>query len=229
VRIGYFAAAAAALMTVVLLVSLAKREPRLAASNSRIIISKVVVPVAPRTERCQGGEYVPADAARMRLYPSAAKAPAPALLVTLRDAQRRQVARLRVAEAYRAAIGGAQGPPLDLALPKGHATVGLGTLCIRNLGREAVGFAGNLTSINPASPGGINSPGERGGDEVRADYFLPGQRSGFSVAGQAVDRAALLRPGFMGPWTIWLALALFLAACIATITWLVRHLESDPA
>ncbi|MEJ7783506.1 MAG: hypothetical protein WKF96_01800 [Solirubrobacteraceae bacterium] len=220
-RARHFAIAAAVLVVLVFVIVLARSAPRLAATNTRVIASANEVFLAPGENRCQGGEYVPEDAARLRVYPGGAGG-GPALVVALRDEQMRRLAVTPVPAGYDG------GVPLDVPLPPRGSTVDFGFLCIRNAGTAPIGFAGNLRTANPAAPGGVNGFGQRGSDEVRADYFLPGSRSGFSIAPRVIERAALLRPGFMGPWTVWGVLALLVATCAAGITWFVRRLDARP-
>jgi hypothetical protein len=226
-RVRYVVAAGVAAVVLTFLVVLLAPAPRLASSNSRVQVSANTVPIAPGKQRCQGGEYVPADAARLRIYPGGTKPGGPPLVLSVRDRAGRPVWQIAVPGGYDVFVPGRSYPskPLDVRLPRARPTVELGQLCIRNTGRQVVAFAGNLRSLNPAAPGAVNGPGQRGGDEVRVDYYLSGERSALSIAPRVVDRAALFRPGFMGPWTIWLVLALFVATCAAAIVWIVRHLE----
>ncbi len=221
-------AVGAASLALVFLVVLVLPRHELAASNSRVIASAGTVPVAGGSQRCQGGEYVPADARRLRIYPGGLRVDGPPLVISVLDRSGHLGSRVSVPGGYRVAVSGlSAGAPLDIPLPGGRPDIQLGQLCIRNAGVTPVYFAGNLHTLNPATPGASNGPGERGGDEVRADYFLAGTRSGLQMAGRVASRAALFRPGFMGAWTVWLVLGLLLATCGAALVWTVRHLEEQ--
>ncbi len=226
-RIRHFAWGAAAVIAVVTLVVLLAPAPRLAATNTRVIRSVGGVILAPKSERCQGGEYVPAEASRLQVYPGATSGTGPPLVVTVRNGAGRAVTRVRVPGGYPLSRPDRPAPPLSVPLPANRPTVELARLCFRNAGRSAISLAGNLGTANPATPGAVNGPGQRSAEEVRADFFLSGSRSGLSVAGRAVERATLLRPGFIGAWTIWALLALFLGACTAMVTWFVRNAERE--
>jgi hypothetical protein len=229
-RLRYFALGAVAVLGIVFVVVLAHSARRLGASNSRVNESRNGVFVYPHKQRCQRGEYVPAAANRLRVYPGTSSPGGPPIVVTLRTDGGRVVSRIPIAGGYRTAVPRKdEGRPLDVPLPANHPGIPLGELCIKNLGDKQVNFGGNLVSANPAAPGGVNGYQERPTDEIRADYYLPGYRSGFKMAPTVIQRAALLRPGFMGAWTIWLLLGVFAAACAGTIFWFVRRGEEELA
>lgn len=130
-------------------------------------------------------------------------------------------------EAFRARLdGGYQPGPVDVAVAQPAQDVAGGVLCIRNDGAEPMGFAGNLTPAGLDAQIGPNSPGARRTDEVRVDYYRPGRESWLDIAPEIATRFQLFKPGFMGDWTIWAALAavgLLWAAVIALMLRPQRH------
>jgi hypothetical protein len=191
---------------------------RLAASNTRVIESAFGISLAPGASRCQGGEYVPADAATIRLFTGVAPGQVGQPLV-LTFGSRAEPTVLSVHVPGRYAPG-----PLYIPLPR-HQTLELTQLCIRNSGSAAESFAGNFTAANPAGGGHSNGPGERPHDEVRADYYLAGRPSSFSVAGAVVRRASLFRPGLESAAAIWLIVAILVAVLVGAVAFAVRQLS----
>lgn len=203
------------LVVVALVIVLSDSRQHLAATNTRVIFSRSDLPIFPGSQRCQSGEYVPTDAASVRVF---ADTPAPRpqpVLFTLKGQGGRVVFRRRAA-----VRGGAKY--LDISLPGGRPEVGLGTLCIRNVGHSVVRFAGNLRSANPAAPAAANSFGQRASNEVRTDYHRAGHDTWWAMAGPISRRSALFRANFLGAGAMWVVLFLFLAAAALSVRFLLR-------
>ncbi len=213
------AALAAAVVLLTFAVVLSHHGRRLAATNSRVAVSAYAIGIGPGQTRCQGGEYLPADAADLKLYPGVTPGQAgPPLVLTFSSG----------AGAFTTHVRGGYGPDaLVISLPRHHA-LELARLCITNEGPASASFAGNYTSANPADTGARNGPGERPGDEVRADYFLAGRPSWLSLTGTILGRAALFRPGVETPAVIAAILALMVVALVVGVVLAIREL-SRPA
>lgn len=196
---------------------LGDERPRLAATNSKVNVSGVAVSIGPGEERCQGGEYIPRETALLRMYvggfPTAGGHP---LELWARYADGREAMRTRLAGGY--------GPgPVEVAVPQPAEDVAGGFLCIRNDGPQPMGFAGNLTPAGLDAQLGPNSPGARRTDEVRVDYYRPGRESWIDIAPEIATRFQLFKPGFMGAWTMWAALAAVGLLWAVVVTVLVRR------
>jgi hypothetical protein len=210
------ALAGAGVMAVLLVIVLTSSKPRLAATNSRVIASGATVGILPGKVRCQGGEYVPTDAAKLRVFanPFRGRGTQP-ILFLLRDRSGRTIAYLPVKAGY------PEGE-LKLDLPPLRHGVFLGRLCVKNLGSSPMAFAGNFTSDQPQNPGAYNTPGERPLDEIRVDYFRKGSESWLDIAPLVSDRFPLFKSAWIGPWTMWVGLLLVLGASVAGVRQIVR-------
>lgn len=205
----------------VLILILTDSRPRLAATNSRVTVSGVEVVVLPGEERCQGGEFVPRQAAALRIYAGGQRGQlGQPLVVSILDQKGRMVSRAQVPAGY------GHGS-LDIRMPPPSRDVNEGSFCLRNSGAHPMTFAGNLTTVGQAeaqrgSVGpepqilattvnpfflGPNGPGARRSDEIRVDYLRPGRESWLELAPVLARRFALFKPSFFGPWTLWAALA----------------------
>jgi len=203
-------------------VVLLHRAPRLAATNTRVSASLVGVVISANRRRCQGGEYVPASASRMRVFVGfAGAATGPRLHLDYFTPQR--------VRAFSAVLPAGYGPGPQMVRLPAHATLGLGLLCIGNDGPIPVGLAGNLTSLNPAArTGSLNGPGERPGDDVRTDYFLSGQPRWLDMSSTIVSRAALFRPTLESPGSLWAMLAVFVIVVAVACAFAVGRLGEQP-
>jgi hypothetical protein len=210
------AALGIAAFVIVLVVELTYTKPHLASTNSRVIASGFGVVVKPGEQWCQAQEFVPTDAVKLRMFtePVGTKVKQP-LVVTLRGddgsvVMRRQLPAAAVTE------------PLFVQLPPRSHAISHGHLCVRVAGSAPMSFAGNLTSDQPASPGAFNIPGQRPTNEIRADYFRAGKESWLDLAPVIARRFALVKPDWVGAWTLWAGLALTLAACATGVAVMVR-------
>lgn len=191
-------------------------RPRLAATNSKVIVSGVELVVLPGHERCQGGVFVPKDAARLRLYVGASGRPTgQPLLLAIRARGGEPVSSLAVPADYRPG-------PLDVAMRPPPRPVEQGTFCVSNVGDAPMAFAGNLTPDSPDAGVGPNDPGSGPGDEVRVDFFRPGRESWLELAPAVARRFSLFKPSFAGPWTMWAALAVVLVLWGAVVALVSR-------
>jgi len=197
-------------------------RPRLAATNSKVNVSGVALTIGAGEERCQGGEYIPEETTRLRMYVGGfGPAGGPPLEVWALYADGREATRTRLDAGYRPG-------PVDVPVPSPADDVAGGVLCIRNQGSEAMGFAGNLTPLGADAQLGPNSPGARPTDEVRVDYYRPGQESWMEIAPEIASRFELFKAGFVGAWTMWAALATVGVLWVVVVTLLVRSQPQTP-
>ena len=197
-------------------------RPRLAATNSKVMVSGISLSIGPGEERCQGGEYIPQETARLRMFvggfdPGSGRP----LALTARHPDGREAFRARLEGGYRPGT-------VDVAVPQPAQDVAGGLLCIQNDGAEPMAFAGNLTPLGEDAQLGPNSPGARRSDEVRIDYYRPGRESWLDIAPEIATRFQLFKPGFMGAWTMWAALAAVALLWAVVVALLVRSQRHPP-
>jgi hypothetical protein len=205
-----------AAILIVLVLELTYAKPHLASTNSRVIASGFGVVLKPGRQWCQAQEYVPTDAAKLRMFtqPVGTKVEQP-LRVTLRGDDGAVVMR-------RALPAAAISSPLFVQLPPRSHDIYHGHLCLLDTGTAPMSFAGNLTSDQPQSPGAFNIRGQRQSNEIRADYFRAGKESWLDLGSVIARRFALFKPGWVGAWTLWAGLGVMLAVAATGIAVMVR-------
>lgn len=217
------AVAVGMLLVVGMLVAvLGDSRPRLAATNSKVAASRVAIPVLPGEQRCQGGEFVPRESAKIRLYPGFPRGgPGQPLVVSILDDLGRLVGQANVQ-------GGYPAGRLDVAIPRPPRDLAPASFCLHNTGQQPVTFAGNLTAASPEALPGPNGPGARQTDEVRVDYFREGRESWLQLAPEIAQRFALFKPFFFGPWLMWATLAVVVGVFAFVIALLVTRIGERP-
>lgn len=166
-----------------------------------------VAPAPPHVRVCVPSLYVPAQTAAVRLNVVSASTTRPALEMTLRLGGRTIVSKLAPAPAV---LG--QGANVDFPIPQtaAHPAATPASLCLSagalvNWGGTALPAVG----ISPPTMGGVPMPARI------SIWYLPrpgSKRSYISRAGMIFARAALFRPGIVGPWTYAVILLLILPA-----------------
>lgn len=198
-----------ALIAAAIVASALQREPRLAATNTRVIASKLAIPLGPGERRCQSGEYVPTSATRAQIYAGFSGPQGPPLEVTLSSREERMHQRY--------AVTGYSASPIDVPLRPRGRDLEVAELCIRNAGGTQVTLAGNFGSDNPEAPGASNTPYQRPSDEVRVDYLQQGDKTVFDVLPAVFKRFTLFKPvGGLGPWALWMTLAILGATALGS-------------
>jgi hypothetical protein len=191
-------------------------RPRLAATNSEVLVSGVALTVGPGEDRCQEGEFVPDEVARLRVYAGAVEGSSgEPLLFSLFTRDGDLLSRQRVP-------GGYPPGPLDVLVEAPPADLDDGELCIRNLGNRPMSFAGNATPASSDVPLSQGTEVVLYKDDIRVDFFRPGGESLRALSPEVARRFALFRPSFAGPWTMWVVLALAEAvggAAILLVAW----------
>lgn len=209
----------AAATAVPIIVRAVHREPRLAASNSRVITSKAAITIAPGTRRCQQGEFVPAAAGTARVFVGMAGAQGVPFELTLTSRAD------RVRQRYE--LAGYTASTVVIALRPRPADLQVAELCIRNRGRTVLSLADNLVSSNPEAPPSSNTPYQSKRGEVRVDYLEPGDRSVIEQLPRVAERFALFKAvDGLGRWALWGSLGALLALGIAGAMVVVRSTRS---
>lgn len=198
--------AAAGLLVLVLAVVavITDPQPRLAATNSQVVVSGSVVTVAPGVSRCQAGQFIPDETARLRVFVGTVEQPTgEPLLFSIGDANGALVSQDRVEGGY---------PPGALEVPVQPPDHDLtnGEVCIANLGSRPMAFAGHLT---PANRDATQQQGDEGplttpDEEIRVDFFRSGRESLWAMAPEVARRFSLFKPSFAGPRILWVVLGL---------------------
>jgi hypothetical protein len=181
------------LVAISLGVLLSHGKPRLATSNSQVRFSAIAVPLPAGRRRCQVGEYVPHDAAAVRLFagtPRTGGGPVELVVRGQGGARRGRLAHLTTA-------------PVRFPLSPLGRDINEGTVCLRNLGRAGIAFAGNKTSTSADANGKAKAK-----DDFRLDYLRPGRESWWQIAPTVARRAGLHKASVFGTWTLWAALGL---------------------
>lgn len=183
-------------------------RPRLAASNSLVVASGEVLVVPPGEERCEQGQFVPAETATLRVYAgSDSETGGEPLRFSIADTDSAElVSRRRV-------DGGYVPGPLDVPVDPPQRDLSDGEVCIENLGSRPMVFAGNRTPLD----GKALWKGAPSDEEIRIDFFRPGRESLWALAPEVARRFAVFKPAFAGPWLMWAVLTVALGAATAAV------------
>jgi hypothetical protein len=199
-----------ALVLAALVAVLSQRHQRLAGSNSEVGVSAYAVRVRAGAARCQVGEVITKDASALRLFAGTYGKPGSALQITISGAGG-ELTHARVAGGYRSG-------PLRVPIERVARDDASATLCVRNLGKDPVRFAGNLTPFLAAT----QHPG-RLPDNIRVDYLRKDREPWWAVAPAVASRFGLVKTSFFGSWTLWFALGLVALSSMAAITLVLRQ------
>lgn len=169
---------------------LVQRDVRLAGTNSLVELSGAAVRVPAGQARC-AAQTVPAGAVSVRIYAGTFGRRGEPIAVSLLH-MGREVTGGRVPGGY------PDNSILVVPLRRETSKWPDARVCVRNLGRRDVQFAGHRT------PKGQPPTGK---DEIRTDWLLPGRPTWAGLAGRVADRFAAAGPGFVGGWTLWALVA----------------------
>jgi hypothetical protein len=176
-----------------------RSEPRLAATNGVDAGSYSIV-LPDSREHCERDQFVPGGADRLRMTIASFDRPMPRIDLRITDARGREVVD-RVVPAPPA-----QGPVI---LPLGRTTDGPqrgATVCVGPRGRR-IALAGFQ-------------------DHPRMEWLRPGSESDLGMAGTILHRFGAGKPGWMGGWTLALALLLVAGVWAGTIRIVLRETAS---
>jgi hypothetical protein len=187
------------IIVVMLLAVLTGSRPRLAGTNTRVLVSGIDFKVQPGQERCQSGEFLPHKTSRLRLFVSTIDRPTgPPLDVAIRDPAGELASSVHIPGGYRSGV-------LDTRIPQQRSDLASASFCLRNVGAAPAAFAGNFTGVNPAA----FNPSElkpSSGEGIRVDYFREGRESWLELGPDIAQRFAQFKPSFFGSWTMWVIL-----------------------
>lgn len=110
---------------------------------------------------------------------------------------------------------------LSVALP-GRVPAGAGEVCVENRGDGSLALMGSDIDIGAAAQRGISTRGK-----LSIAYRRGGSESWWSVASVIAERFELGKPGFVGAWTLWAALALTTAGVALAALATARATEED--
>jgi hypothetical protein len=201
--------ATAALGIVALLVGRAFDE-RPQQQRLGVFIAKPVVPLAPGQTGCQGAIAMADDTSAVTFNPGTPHAePGPAILATVRD---HYSGRVLASGRLPAGFDPAKAQTIELSQTvKANAQA---DFCFRNAGPGRALLFGDteLGSVHPTISTSVASID--GQPLLEQDIALvfprPHAKSVLALVPQIFRRAALFRPGAVGPWVYWLLAALIL-------------------
>jgi hypothetical protein len=180
------------------------------------------VEVEPKEQACQLNLAVPQSFRRVELVPLTGGNPGPKLQVRLFDTKSgRRLARTRVPGGYRgdnpvrAHVGRiAAGRRIDV--------------CVINRGADDVELAGGKAESVLGSPLTVDFH-EVEGWALSLRFLRGDPRPILSQVPLIIDRAALFRPGLVGPWTLWLLAVLVAAAVPGLLAYALRRALEEPS
>jgi hypothetical protein len=212
------AATTSALFATLLFAVVSDPGPRLAASNSKVVASGAVLAVPPGGQRCEAGQFLPAEARSLRVYAGADSGTAgEPLLISIADPVSREVLERREVEGGYPL--GTLDVPVDLRRELTDAEV-----CIENLGDASMVFAGNRTRLGAE----VLPHVDRGEEGIRIDSLRRGEQSLWALAPTVAHRFAVFKPSVTEPWALWAVLALAVAASAAAVVVAARDPEHEP-
>jgi len=186
-RAAIAAAAGGLLVAAAVAGVLFQRDTRLAGTNSLVATSKIALPVEPGRRRCAPDQTVPRDTSALMVYAGTYHRPRGVpFQVTIRH-------RGRQVRSVRAAGGWPDNSRIRLSIPRIPRDLVGAEVCFSNLGRGRLGLGGNRTPPHGPVVGGREVP--------RVDWLLAGEPSWWDIAPRITRRAAVFKPGFVGPWT----------------------------
>jgi len=199
------AIAAAGLVALALTALLDRRD---LAFSPGVPITRVAAALESGETACQWRIRVIEPFQAVELVPRWLGGPGPALKLTVTGYRSRE---------QRARVGVPAGYPDNRALKVPTGAVPAGgriDVCVTNLGPGRVGIEGGEAESAPTSP--LFVDGRRNEASALALRFLGEPRSVASQLPVIFQRAALFRPGWVGPWTFW-ALTLLVGAGVPAL------------
>lgn len=197
------------------------------------VVATVVALLSQSAPRLAGTNNVSPRAPVAFLFPGdrlcqQSTVPADARSVVLRvppNPERERRVRVVVGAGGDRAVGGHRGPAptgeLMVALT-GRVPAGAGELCVRNRGDGSLALLGSDIDIARAAQRGVTTRGK-----LSIAYRRAGSESWWSVAPTVAQRFARGKPGFVGAWTLWAALALMAAAVALAALAVARATRED--
>ncbi len=215
-RVAAAIAAGLVLVLVLLSVVLLRDDPRLAASNMRVVTSGRALTVNPGKPLCQMTE-VPAGTARVRVFAApqwVSRGGPPAVIITPpRGAPTTAVGSRFTGER-----------PVDIELDRPFEDgVEQAQVCVVNRGPTPFQVAGNQT---PELYSPANVYGQLLEDDARLDFFRAGEESYAELAPELAARFGLGKASIFGEWTMWSVFVALAGVWLGTLSYLWLRLRS---
>lgn len=192
--------------------ALLDRSERLAFSNTVVDISETATTIAPRASYC-AEEYVPSDAARLRLFAGTLGRLGPRVDVEIRNGAGALITRGTLPAGY------GDQRPVDIRLATPHGTADPARVCLFNRGEHPVQFA--------------DSQGLSGGQAVRQerarmrfDFLVAGHPRNVELTGRVMERASLMKSSWVGELAIWLLIPAVIALGATGVVLVTREARS---
>ena len=206
--VGALFVASAALVLV-----LSDAEPRLAATNN-VRPAGFIASVPSARTLCQPNEFLPPDAARVRVVLGVRKNAPGEVVVTVRGPNG------LVADGRTEAANGATNIPITKVARGGDPVA----VCLRNVGSSSMAVAG---SAGPPTGTRIGRRDVKGA--VAIEYLRAGRESWWVLAPTLARRFGLGKASWVGAWTFWTVLAAILVLWAAAIALSIRAFRAQAA
>lgn len=158
--------------------------------------------LAPNAEVCQNSIDVPTAFSRVRIEVESGQRSPPLFEVRVLSGNR---------ELGEGSSSGALGGRREVVVTVGEVSVlGPISVCVRNTGEHPLQVYGNSGAANPASASSLDR--EHIDYDMDVRFLRATDVSLITLAGDIVARASLFRGEWIGPWSVWLTLALLLTA-----------------
>ena len=188
-------AAALAATVVAVVLKGSEEEPRLAGSNG-VDAGSFSVEVAEGEAHCQKNEFVPADADRVRMTIGSYDRPMPPIALSVTGPGGETIAERTTRPPEQGVVELALGRTTERPQPDA-------TVCVEPQGTRV-------------ALGGFR-------ENARVEWLRPGEESVFALAGPIMHRFELGKPGWVGGWTLVVALLLIVAVLVLTVRLVVRE------
>lgn len=195
-----------------LIAVLSQSRPQLAATNANTRgASARLIPIGPRAQFCQAGQFVPRDAAAVRLFVAF---------------KRRGPVSVSVRLPNGSTLAGRVGPgyqtgPIELPIVRPRSEARNAIVCVRNEGARSLQLAGNA-----GRPGVPKDTEGHPSDVIRVDFLRGGKESWWALGPVVARRFPLDKASFFGAWTLWAVAVVLTLVWTAAILLLVRRPSS---
>jgi hypothetical protein len=217
VRVRFAIAIGLVLVAGMLAVGLFKSVLPPTGDNGRDIQLLAGVRVLPGQQACQKHERVPADSGMLHVRASTAgKAAGPLVASVIVRGQ---------TLAKGTSPGGFVDSTVQIPVTPENPELSDATVCVRNAGRKPVALLGqNVVEDQAAVVSGDPSPPH---GSMRLEWFESKKQTRLAGAGDVARRYGLAKASFFGSWTMWVMLALLLAASAGGIVLVAREAERE--
>ena len=204
------------------LLGVAAGDERRLAFTLGVLHGRLVTILQPKDEACQRPISVAEAFDAVRLGTRTTLRPAPPLRVTVREHPGgRPLATSTVA-------GGYLGSDVSVVAPvRRVAAGGQVAVCVENVGAGTVGLLGG--SRKSARLTALEVDGRPVPADIALDFLRGEPTTALRLVPEMFSRATLFHPGWVGAWTFWLLLVVFLTAMPALLLAALRTALGVPA